>query len=694
MGGHTHRGLLAAVLTLVTLSVTAATGASAVGAAATTTTTTTTPTPTTTTVVGTPGPVGNAISQPPSVEIATQASEKGNKGVLITTNRPLISPGDPVLPGCPDTVDTNLGAGCFYRDPGDGSEWLQVLVLNRSDLSPASNVTPYNRTFDCPAATQYPNEATFDRVPGYGSACTKALSDFIGSLDSSDLVVAVSQPGRTSTAQPPVGVGAVLGGVGSNHGIGGSAKWYNSPGHGANINAARGTVSIVGVPGWKTGAVENESATPQVADSGHLEANVALDSSEPTQLYSPLEEASAEIETQSPITGILDRPSTPWPGDPNQLAAMAAIGTAVQLGAHPRAAFYSVGTGTNTAAYWTAKATAVRLLKPQDFPDIPKGDFDWARTNLAQEMDWVSDVDAYTDTLAMPYNGTGADLWAFFNYAQDAINNDTQNAAGAETTATLLEAVASILEVAGGFGHVLHTVSAAVVGAYHMVLAFSNVGRVEDEPFSTQAADLAREVTKRLNVTYETIKNQWRDIIVADYGKLHAVGTCTAREGKCANPRDNSEAWQIDSNDEKAMKSVIETGLQREIYEKLVPAKYPEAMQLNITTATNYDKNGGAGGWCPPLKPFGAGTGGYLYDQNVQSGFVRPIVLVSNNGDHPVSQKVLDDMFKPVGKGGVGMDERSFFERTYHIDKNYDPPRWVSAKYWARYTLCGWLSRG
>jgi hypothetical protein len=30
------------------------------------------------------------------------------------------------------------------------------------------------------------------------------------------------------------------------------------------------------------------------------------------------------------------------------------------------------------------------------------------------------------------------------------------------------------------------------------------------------------------------------------------------------------------------------------VYLNQVPAKYPEAMQLNVTTAANYDKNGGA----------------------------------------------------------------------------------------------------
>jgi hypothetical protein len=496
-----------------------------------------------------------------------------------------------------------------------------------------------------------------------------------------------------------VGVGAVLGGVGSNHGIGGQAKWYKMPGHGAHVDALRGTVSIVGVPGWKAGAVENESATPHVVDSGHLEASVAIDNS---QQYSPLEAGSAEIETESPITGVLDREGTAWPGNPKELDAMAAIGTnaRVGLGAHPRAAFYSLPGSSNTSAYWKATAAEVRSLSYADFPNpsFAKADFEWARKNLADEMDWVANVDTYTTALAMPYAKAQSTLWAYFNKIQDQLDHDTQNGETAEVTATIFEALTSVLEVAGGFGHAIHTVSAAVIGAYHLILAFSNVGRAEDEPFSTEAANLAVELTTRLDSVGQEIQNQWRNIVVADYGKLQTVGVCTQRDTKCPNAKDNNEAWQIDSDDEADMGQVIPIGLQRDLYEKLVPVKYPEAMQLNVTTANNYDKNGGAGGWCQPVRPFADGTGGYLYDKDVQSGFIRPIVLVNNNGDHPASQKVFDSMFKPINKddsskGGLGMNEQAFFEHEYHINAGFNAPRWVDAKHWAKYTLCGWLSK-
>jgi hypothetical protein len=55
-------------------------------------------------------------------------------------------------------------------------------------------------------------------------------------------------------------------------------------------------------------------------------------------------------------------------------------------------------------------------------------------------------------------------------------------------------------------------------------------------------------------------------------------------------------------------------------------------------------------------------------------------------------------MFAPLNKsdtskGGLGMNEQAFFEESYGINRSFNAPRWVDAKHWAKYTLCGWLSK-
>ena len=128
-------------------------------------------------------------------------------------------------------------------------------------------------------------------------------------------MIAVNQPGTEAnkTVEPPVGVGAVLGGVGSNHGIGGPATWYNDPDHGAHLpNAVRGTVSVLGVPTWKAGGVALESPQPDHWASGALDTNIALNNH---GVYAPLDTGSSEIQTESPITRVLDQAPSSWPKD-------------------------------------------------------------------------------------------------------------------------------------------------------------------------------------------------------------------------------------------------------------------------------------------------------------------------------------------------------------------------------------------
>ena len=115
-------------------------------------------------------------------------------------------------------------------------------------------------------------------------------------------------------------------------------------------------------------------------------------------------------------------------------------------------------------------------------------------------------VDNYTSTLAMPYEKAQASLWSYFNSVQDTVNSSTQNGATADTLATIGEVFASILEVAPVFGEAAQKIAAAIISAYHLALSLSNVGHAEDEPFSTQAANLAAGLTDRLNTTSTEIQ--------------------------------------------------------------------------------------------------------------------------------------------------------------------------------------------
>jgi hypothetical protein len=441
--------------------------------------------------------------------------------------------------------------------------------------------------------------------------------------------------------------------------------------------------------------VANEATNPNQPGSGLLQISIAVDT---TGYYEPLGSAPPpEIGKESPVTEVLDQHSTAWPGDLGEQVAVSAIGDKIGLGRDPRAQYYSTSAAVNNAGTWAARAAQVDRLKyAQDFtdPSFTATDFDNAKKELTREMDWVGNVDNYLTALAMPFNDAQKNLWAYFNFIQDQVNSSTQNGQTAAVTATILETLSSILEIAGGFGHAVHTVSAAVVGAYHIVLAYSDIGRAENEPFSTEAAKLAVAITDRLDVGARQIQDQWRNIIVADYGKLSTVGSCTRPQtNSCENPDENNDGWHITNADQRDLGNVMKLGVEKELYQTLVPVKYPQAMALGYTTEQDFRDRGGASGWCPPIRPFSSGTGAYI--QSSSAGRVLPIVLADNNGDNPMSQAVFDRMFNPVNtvnpyaaNAGLGINERDYLSRTYGIENPENPPRWKYSWHYAKYAFC------
>jgi hypothetical protein len=636
------------------------------------------------------------VDAAPLVNVNTMVYYIGRWGVMLQTYR------DNPLPDCPTpnvTVPSDLGAKCFYPDPGNGTSWVQLLVLNRQTLAFVSNTD-----LACPQATTTPQEKAFDMVPGSGTACTKALSNFIAGLNAGDLVIAVNQPGDEANkgVQPPVGVGAVLGSVGSNHGIGITPTWYNAPDHGAHLpNAVRGTVSAIGVPGWPSGGVSLESANPDSWYSGDLSADIAVNN---LAYYSPLTAATFDEEIDSPITKVLTQPPTPWPASsPGEAAAFSYLGTMVKLGSNPRAQYY---TSTKTAADWKALVPIIKSkiygeIPPEDRSTFTRHDFLDAQTEMATEVDDVADVVGYTASLAAPFDGASKTLWADFGAVTDAVNTNTANGKGAEVAGLVEEVISAGLELLPVFGHVAHTVGAAVLAAYKLGLAATEyAGRPADSEFSTEAAQLGSELAHRLDGTETEISQRWSDIIVADWGKLNAVAQCVTpdNEKNCPDP---SDGWQITKNSTTHTQTLLQLSLQRELYSTLVPAKYPYAMALGLV---GLDSHKNAGDWCKSGPPFTKDTGLYAWPGDFQKGYGEAIVLQTNNASFATkwpaaSMVVFNRMFGKVidsGNyldGGLGINEEAFFKQNYGIDKGISVktitnPHFYDKGYFVFLTLC------
>ncbi|MGH8994990.1 MAG: hypothetical protein ACRDYB_02975 [Acidimicrobiales bacterium] len=616
----------------------------------------------------------------------TMAKVNGADGVMVYTYRDL------PLPGCPDVISSTQGDSCFYADPGNGTTWVQLLVLSRNDLSLVSD-----KDLPCPQATSTPQEYAFDSGTTGQATCTADLSSAIDQVNNGDLVIAVNQPGTQAnkTLQPPVGVGATLGGVGINHGIGGPATWYNLPNDGVrNLpDAVRGTVSVIGVPTWKTGGVSLESAHPDQWGSGALTADLVANNS---GFYDPVLPDSVQGASTSPVNKVLFQSATSWPSaTTGQQAALSALGEEVGLGSNPRLQYYS---SPRTDAQWGQVQRSVDQKHYQDLNPAPSTfsatDFDWAKKELNEEIGYVIDVNSYMNTLAAPYAGASQALWATFGQVVSTVNDSTSNGKTAAVVGFVLEVIKAALSAAKAIEPAKKAMT-VVAAAYSLALAMAKSGsESSDKPFVSQAADLGRQLQTRLDDAETMMLTRWRNVLVADYGKMKRVALCSTSAKACD---DDNDGWNISVDDEAHMETVLKLGLESELYSTLVPVKYPQAMTVQQITPKSYK---GMGEWCTPGAPFTDNTGAYLSSFYTQEGFIQPILLLN-----PIpglgkwaaaSTAVFARMFNPVDKGGdydhggLGIDESAFFDSNYHVKQGYHGDQFISKNHYASLTFCTW----
>jgi hypothetical protein len=631
----------------------------------------------------------------PLVGVDTMATEGGQQGVELHTYR-----SDTGVPNCPKDIYSSLGFSCFYPDPGQGHEWVQLLVLNRQDLSLVAN-----KPFYCNQATRTPKEYDFDTNLGSAS-CIKPLFDYVTSLNDNVLVIAVNQPGdgTNKKEQPPVGIGAALSGGYSegdrtlNLGIG-ATRWLDAIRNGQDLPpAVRGTFSAIGVPGWKTGGISKLPQDPGSWDprgSGRLETNIAVNN---LARYAPFDPVDDD-EAHSPLVKVLTKQSTPWPtATAGQAAALSAIGASDRVGltSDPRAFYYTA----KPTEDWAADLTAIDRLRYTDLgpsPGFTQDDFNWAQDELHREVFWITKVNTYVNALAMPYDGASKTLWSDFQKdVSDIVNTETSNGAGAKVWAGAKAVFEGLVDLIPGAGTAYKWsegavfAAEAIVAVYHTGVDFAELGgEPADSGFQTEAAELGKKLGDRLDEAETEIRVRFRNIIVADYGKLKTVALCSTSSSGCD---DTQPGWSLTNNGVANMQTVLKMGLQREIFTELVPAKFPLALGLTPVTQSYVGSGLDASNWCQPVPPFEQTTATYLwpsvdwsYWRNVDpserpSGntTITPIVLTAGDPGlfatwKAASWTVFGRMFDPIDpsgnfdKGGLAINEAQFMTSKYGV---------------------------
>jgi hypothetical protein len=614
-------------------------------------------------------------------------------GILIDSRRTTPIPCDAAKGG--QAITDNGDYQCFYADPTPNS-WLQVLVLNRSSLTPV-----FNQDFSCPAATEYQHEYAFDRVSA-GAACHKTLSDFIAGPASGNLVVASNQPG-TDWTQPPVGAAVTLASVGTNHGIGADAVWYNSPDREDLPPVNRGTFSAIGIPGWapKT-ALSNSSSPNGPMGAGAMVVDVTVNNQAQYQPTNYVKELATTDTKDAPVTKVLVQKGTPWPDlaqscdkstKPTTVAAIAAVGQSADLTADPRSQYYSQPPGYD----WTNRILVIRAEQYTATDRYSECEFAWAKTELEKEIHDVITVWDYTTKLGNPISQTQTELWATFTDVLAHLNDTLSSNTIVEDS--VLEVVGAILTVvsltpAALLPAAISGAATAVVGVYKAASFFvSTFGGSPDQSFSSAASRLAVQTVQNLTQQQNEIQIRWRNILVADYGKLTTTAACVAGQTQC--PED-TPSWHIGNVDQiQQLSGVLRAGLERNMYETLFPKKYP--WLVNIYHLSYGHENWGTpqeladhpGKFCGFTTAFPDGTGTYLMlkgDDNDPWGNSRVYVATNDPPglDHftSASTGTFSRMFGPVTgangwtQGGLGINEVAFF-KTY-FDTGHEVSRFQS----------------
>lgn len=674
-----------------------------------------------------PGP---RVDPAPLVRVLTMATEGGQQGVELQTLRNI------PVPGCPQAIS---GGTCFYPDPGHGAQWLQLVVLDRDDLGLVKNIA-----VNCPAAAQFPQEYQF--LSNFAALnCVQSLVNQINGLNSGDLVIAVNQPGNgaNKAVQPPVAVGAALsgsftGGFKVNLGVDASG-WFDSPDHGKNLpNAVRGTFSAIGVPGWTSGGVSNLADNPGAYDpqgAGRLDTYIARNNN---ARYAPFDLPAGPAKN-SPVLKVLTQGHTDWPAaTPGQAAAISAIGVALGLGSDPRSQYYSttrnwalIQDELNSCAYtdvhpqtapaFTARTAAslcggvsAKRGTPPAFTagpppsctagvvkrrghsaltararassvDFTRSDFNCAKDELSTEIHYLRETQDYVNILAKPYDGASQTLWSDFGTAVANVNSTTTNGLTNQALEVGRGVLEGVLDYVPGLGTAykwgtqLVNVQ-SVLSAYQASLEVAETGsQPADGDFPVQAAQLGAQLTTRLNAAEEEIRTRFRNIIVADYGKLQTVDDCIHLRNACPYP---GSAWSTSFDDLTHIKTALQLGLQSELYQKLVPAKYPTGLILSALDPAHPDLANNAANWCRPFSPFGDQTYVYLGDVTNQidggvsvAGYDPTLYITGDQGVagpwEAMGMGASARMFTAVDpggefdKGGLGLDQKSFYQNVY-----------------------------
>lgn len=298
---------------------------------------------------------------------------------------------------------------------------------------------------------------------------------------------------------------------------------------------------------------------------------------DPQGLYTPLS-GDPRATNNSELYHVLYQPATAWPDanlpyDTEDLKSIAD-----QLGLTPaypdvRSAYYKNINGEPWAILKSNLENTNKVKCPSPDPSSDQcHTFEALRTELAQEFQWVSEVQSLGTNLKSPYLGNNnTTIQTVYENVKSSIvesANPPVKMRWLSIVTEVMETAADVAaltgneELAAGFG--LIAAAGALATDLMETQTDANGAPTSADTLATTANDLAAKLGEQVQ-TYETWVGQMQTIIVRDYEKLKTVG-----KGVLGDP-----AWAWGTNTTSDAAIALNANTAASAYSALVPAVWP-----------------------------------------------------------------------------------------------------------------------
>lgn len=271
--------------------------------------------------------------------------------------------------------------------------------------------------------------------------------------------------------------------------------------------------------------------------------------------------------TNVALYSILYQPPVAWPmaGDPG----LKYIADNIGMSGHPDVRSAYPDTNINFAS----KNALLGGLACTGGPDVCGPNYAALKNELQKEFDWVMSVRGLADNLRAPYveTATGSDYFDVGAVTDDIKKSVPAVDDNSDVLMQFLGIFQGVMTVGQNVSSGLKNPEAAAafgVAGAAAVIATKLIGQPDGEPadsVSTTAAQLSKKMYDQQTAYLQWVNHQFADTVVADYGKLSAVGTPAGG---------GDPSWDVTGETANRLIDALRGGTRASAYSALMPVAW------------------------------------------------------------------------------------------------------------------------